>query len=266
MSGSSKKRDDEKAIFDGGEFGIGHNQGPPLDDREAIAAEANENADTETQPLKRGRRVSGSKLTKEALTWLRVREKSGALEKVTWDSPHGSEIVENFERRWSGGSSRDGSGKWRNPDGLVSRRGKRRIVPESRNSDEIECDLWLLREIAEQVLHGRNATIFEKLVIKPLEDGGCHPPVEGVAAQFNITLKRAYKIRDKCWDRVLREHNRRQQQEAQEDGSAICGICGKRRSSDLLCPRGRYWGCEESVRPPGADRYGRISAQKFSQL
>ena len=58
------KKDDEKAVFDEGEFGPGHNQGPPLDEREAIAAEAeaDANADTETQPLKRGRR-SGSSLS-----------------------------------------------------------------------------------------------------------------------------------------------------------------------------------------------------------
>ena len=97
---SKKQEDDKKTVFDGGTFGIGHNQGPPLDDREVIAAEADANADTDTRLVKRGRkrrRVSGSKLTPEALVWLRAKEKSGELEKVTWDSPYGSDVVENFE-------------------------------------------------------------------------------------------------------------------------------------------------------------------------
>ncbi|MGB8632203.1 MAG: hypothetical protein WCD69_22975 [Xanthobacteraceae bacterium] len=51
---TNPKKDDEKAVFDVGEFGIGHNQGPPLDDREVVAAEAeaDANADTDTQSVK----------------------------------------------------------------------------------------------------------------------------------------------------------------------------------------------------------------------
>jgi hypothetical protein len=216
MSGSSKKRDDDKTVFDEGEFGIGHNQGPPLDDREVIAAEAeaDANADTDSQLLKRKHpsRISGSRLTKEDLAWLRAREKSGQLEKVTWDSPYGSDAIENFEMRMAGPSRPDPSStsdetggvdcKWRNPDGLVSKRGYRRIAPDEKrwlNDNNIDE----LREIAARVLHGRNATVFEKHVTNPLI-GLPKSSVRELAAQFGVTEKRIYKILDSCKQRIIR--------------------------------------------------------------
>jgi hypothetical protein len=174
LSESSKKQpiDDERPVFDSGALlGIGHNQGPPIDD-----PEPEPDADTETQPLKRGRRVSGSKLSKEDIAWLRAKEKSGELEKVTWDSPYGSDVVANFERRLAGPSrgadpsSGEGNCKWRNPDGAVSRRGYRRIfhvttqAEDSRRGGRIDE----VQRIAARVLRGRNATIFERSVLYPL--------------------------------------------------------------------------------------------------
>jgi hypothetical protein len=176
---------------------IGHNQGPPLDEAEADAS-----ADTDTQPVKRGRRVSGSKLTKEAIAWLRAREKSGELEKVIWDSPYGSKVVENFERRQTGASRNPESGKWRNPDGLVSRRGHRRVFPEDKQWLD-ENNIQALRLTAARVLHGRNATVFEKHVTNPLI-GLPKSSVGELAAQFGVTEKKIYKILERCKDRVKR--------------------------------------------------------------
>ena len=201
---SKAKKKDDKAVFDRGAFGIGHNQGPPLDDREVIAAEADAdaNADTDTQLVKRSRRVSGSKLTKEALDWLRAREKSGELEKVVWDSPYGSKAIENFERRQTGASRDRESGKWRNPDSLVSRRGYRRVFREDKQWLD-ENNIEALQLTAARVLHGRNATVFEKHVTNPLI-GLPKVSVKELAAQFGVTEKKIYKILERCKDRVKR--------------------------------------------------------------
>jgi hypothetical protein len=202
---SKKQEDDKKTVFDGGTFGIGHNQGPPLDDREVIAAEADANADTDTRLVKRGRkrrRVSGSKLTPEALVWLRAKEKSGELEKVTWDSPYGSDVVENFERRRAGPSKHGGSGKWRNPDGLVSRRGYRRVSPLDSQEEAWlkEYRIDVIRETATRILYGPHATIFEKYYFgEPRRS-----TVEELAAQFGKLDKRIYKILEKCRQKIIR--------------------------------------------------------------
>src|SRR5262249_44501478 len=146
-------------------------------------------------------------------------------------------VVEGFEAKWAAGYIKD-AGKTVAADGLVSRRGYRRILPESGNREEIENDLEKLDEIAKQVLHGRNATIFEKLVIKPLADGVRKPPVEGVAAQFNVTPKRVYKILDTCWDKISKALPRFKAGAPliEDSGPTMCSICGRSEFSNTMCP------------------------------
>jgi hypothetical protein len=118
------------------------------------------------------------------------------------DSVVGASHRGAFEARWgSGGFTRE-SGKHTAHTGPLTRgSGRLKILPDA-SGHEIECDLDTLQEIAKRVLRGRNATIFEKLALKPLEDGNRKPPVREVAAQFNIKESRVYKILEKCWAKV----------------------------------------------------------------
>ena len=78
-------------------------------------------------------------------------------------------------------------------DGLVSRRGYRRIIPNAgTDPDWLEYRAEQLAEIASKVLHGRNATIFEARVIAPLK-GLPKWSVEDLAKQFGVTPKRIYR-------------------------------------------------------------------------
>ncbi|MFY9841440.1 MAG: hypothetical protein WAK55_34210 [Xanthobacteraceae bacterium] len=104
-------------------------------------------------------------------------------------------------------------------------------------------------EIAKQVLHRRNASIFDAHVIKPLAEGKRHPPVEETARQFNVTPKRIYKIIDKCWQKV-REAVPRFLEGRRLDGeqqSSFCDICGRHESSSGLCARGGYGVCSRPL-------------------
>jgi hypothetical protein len=168
----------------------------------------------------------------------KARQEDHRHESVVGDSHRGS-----FEAKCASGFTRQ-AGKHTDYSGPLTRGGRLKIFPDSSSEVEIQHDLEILQDIAKRVLHGRNATIFQKLVIEPLADGRRHPPVEDVAAQFNVTPKRAYKIRDKCWDKVLREHKRRQQHESQAVGSRVCSICGKPDSSNEMCPRGNDGACD----------------------
>jgi len=150
----------------------------------------------------------------------------------------------SIEAKYATGFSRQ-AGKHTAHTAPLTRGGRLKIFPESIDQDELYFDLEKLGEIAKRKLHGRNATVFEKLVMKPLADGTRHPPVKEVAAQLNIKERLVYKIRDKCWDIILREHNRRQQEKSQAGTSMrVCGICGKPDSSNEVCPRGNDGACD----------------------
>jgi len=222
----NKKQDDDEVP------GIGHNQGPAIDQ--------------EPPP------------ESDKLNLINTVNSSGGDQHHSVDADdYSADSVANPEQQ-PGPKTIDGkeaanaagytkvAGKHVAADGLVSRRGYRRILPESRNREEIEGDLEKLDEIAKQVLRGRNATIFEKCVIRPLEDGSRRPPVEEVAAQFNIEDKRVYKILDKCWDKISGALPRFKAGAplTEASGSPLCSICGRHESSKTICPRGHYGGCD----------------------
>lgn len=212
MSGGSKKQVDEKSVFDGSEFGIGHNRGPALDDPEAIVAaeeeadaEANPDTDNRPEKVRKSRKPNrpGPFLSDADIKWLREREKSGELAKVVWDSPYGSESIDAFERRTARGGHSKVEGKHVGGGVLVSRRGYARVIRDTDKAWLNENNIDALRETAARVLHGRNATIFEKHVINPLL-GLPKVSVKELAAQFGIKDTRVYKILDKCKERVKR--------------------------------------------------------------
>jgi hypothetical protein len=114
-------------------------------------------------------------------------------------------ILARHESRRAAGFERV-EGKHVKADGLVSRRGKRRILPdddldkwrEFRKDDQREK----LERVAAEVLHGRNATIFGGLVLDRL----CGKPgktVEDLAYQFGVSRERIYRIQYNCTQKVM---------------------------------------------------------------
>lgn len=141
----------------------------------------------------------------------------------------------SIEAKWASGHTKVAGKHVANP-GLLQRGGKAKILPESNNREEIECDLEMLREVANQVLHGRNGTIFNRHVIEPLGDGKRHPPVSDTAAQFNVEEPRVYKIMDKCWQKIREAVPRflAGRPLTGEDRSPTCSICGRPDSSTAM--------------------------------
>jgi hypothetical protein len=207
MSRSSKKQDDEKAVFDSGGFGIGHNQGPALDDPET------EVPDTDNPPVRPGRQCEPI-LSGAHEAQLKRWEKSGQLEKVKQVSAHGSEALDARMADLAAGGV----------DGLVSKRGYRRIIPGATREEQewIENNTQILRNIAKELFHGRNATVFERRFLNPL-DGQPKASVGELAAQFNVTEKRIYNIEENCKRRVIEEYQRRSAPKSHGDKCPMCG-------------------------------------------
>ena len=156
----------------------------------------------------------------------------------------GPRTVDGNQAKWAAGYTKVG-GKHITADGLVSRRGYRRIIPgiTQQEREWLEEHTSKLREIAKRVLHGRNGTIFQKCVINPLL-GERKSSVEEMAAQFNIKPKRVYNIIDKCKDKVLREYNQQRRGSPGKENTVVCRICGRPESSKEICPRGHYGACD----------------------
>ena len=99
-------------------------------------------------------------------------------------------------------------GKHVSTDGLVSRRGYRRIVPAGLDEDGRDGELWAdnaqqLAELYKQVLRGRNATVFENLVIKPLL-GQKGMTVAELARRFGVDEDRIYRCKYDALQRINR--------------------------------------------------------------
>ena len=81
-------------------------------------------------------------------------------------------VIDSLEARRAAGFTKAGNGKHVMADGLVSRRGYRRILPDAR--DEHDRTWWEERAdevaaAAAEVLHQRNASVFQGLVLDPLQ-------------------------------------------------------------------------------------------------
>jgi hypothetical protein len=95
------------------------------------------------------------------------------------------------------------AGKHVSADGLVSRRGHRRILPDY----ETDHNLWgeradQLAEAAKRELRGRNATVFEGLVLNPLL-GGQRRSVADLAHQFGVPEARIHRIQNENKIRMI---------------------------------------------------------------
>lgn len=85
-------------------------------------------------------------------------------------------------------------------DGLVSKKGYRRVtgIPDDREMLDVET----ARELAEKVLHGRNATIYSRCVIDHA-DGLRGATEQQMARQFGISVSQVYRIIGKCQMRMV---------------------------------------------------------------
>jgi hypothetical protein len=95
------------------------------------------------------------------------------------------------------------AGKHVRADGLVSRKGYRRIAPEKLLRDNMERDSQIeeLKRFAESVLSGRNRKIFTRNVIDPLDDlpGATY---RELADQYGISITRVHRIIGDCHMRI----------------------------------------------------------------
>ena len=87
--------------------------------------------------------------------------------------------------------------------GLVSRSGYRRIIPGWLTEDS---QLWDGRAeelaTAAKLLRGRNAEIFEKLILGPL-NGARAPSISELAEEYGVPPARIYRIRDDCKNKIM---------------------------------------------------------------
>jgi hypothetical protein len=171
--------------------GIGHNQGPAID-QEPLPESDKLNLVTEAKA------VSGG-----ATDHFVGSDDYSANSSANLEDQSGSRSVAGYEAKWAAGYTKVG-GKYIAADGLVSRGGFRRIIPEETDWDR---EKWAeraaeLADAAGKILHGRNATIFEGRVLDPLR-GRPKRSVDDLAAQFGIAPKRVYKIVERCSDRVM---------------------------------------------------------------
>jgi hypothetical protein len=160
--------------------GIGHNQGPDLNDNRSDIEKDDADRD------RRRRIIGGSNLSEADIAWLREREKTGQLSKVIWTSVSGSTAAEGRINYLSSGRA----------DGLISRGGYRRIThaPTQEERDRLDDGLFRLKQITRN-WQGRNAEIFRRHHLNPL-DGIPAPSIKETAAQYGITEKRVYNILD----------------------------------------------------------------------
>src|SRR5262245_9955104 len=77
------------------------------------------------------------------------------------------DAIAAWEAKWVAGFIKD-AGKHVAAGGLVSRGGYRRVFRDSPDWRDVDWQAEKLEEVAAEVLHGRNATVFENLVINPI--------------------------------------------------------------------------------------------------
>jgi hypothetical protein len=153
--------------------------------------------------------------------------------------------VAGFEDRRAAGYYKQ-AGKHVAADGLVSRLGYRRILPNSGPDMALfEQRAEEVARLAKQVLHGRNATVFEGRVLDPLM-GRSKRSVEELAAQFGVTSAKIHKITEKAKERVAAAIRYKQSKSLAPEEPA-CPTCGRWYSRGWEpCRRGYGEGAEYS--------------------
>lgn len=147
--------------------------------------------------------------------------------------------------------------------GPLQRNGRVKIFDDKSGHDK-----WLseqnhheLIDIASKVLHGRNATVFDGLVLDPLR-GQPKRTVESLATQFGVPTARIYRIKNECVERIKSELKKTRAapefvspfHQAAREISETCAHCHRTYnlsawpSEKQLC-RGHFW----SGTPPDGD-------------
>ena len=158
---------------------------------------------------------------------------------------HTDEIAA-FENKWAAGFTKV-DGRYVPADGLVNSKGRRLVFPDG-GPDAAELDDWTdrLEVVAKQVLHGRNATVFEGRVLDPLM-GRRKRSVEELAAQFGVTSAKIHKITEKAKERVAAAVRRYKQGKSLAPEEPACPTCGRYyRLGWAPCRRGYGEGAEDS--------------------
>jgi hypothetical protein len=175
--------------------------------------------------------------------------------------------IDRFEARRAAGFTKV-DGKHVAADGLVSRRGYRKIIPEHLLETVWDREKWAdrtaeLADVAGKVLRGRNATIFEGRVLDPLK-GRSKRSVEELAKQFGISTKRVYNIVERCSHRVMAALNAPSQRmdtkafiAAKKEldtwaESQKCSLCGRCFALTALSACRGVFGVSEAGKPKGA--------------
>jgi hypothetical protein len=134
-----------------------------------------------------------------------------------------------------------GCGKTTARHGLISRRGYIRIIREDIGVIERDIMLSELKALAKKLLTGRNATLFERRVIGPLEDPHTpRPSIGDLAIEFGISEQRVYKIITKCWKKI--EATKRAADAKDEIPNMMANFTAKRTTGGLsFQSEGLYW-------------------------
>ena len=146
------------------------------------------------------------------------------------------------------------AGKHVSADGLVSRGGKRRILPSDDGGDA-EAGRFLVEEVAKKVLRGREATIFEKRL--------AGVKLEALAEQFGRSISFIHAVIEKSKVRVMQAIKERLRPSTAGERCPTCGLIYGVNSDWAVCPRGygfvtrTPWNAKElaNIHPECARRY-----------
>jgi hypothetical protein len=96
-------------------------------------------------------------------------------------------------------------------------------------------------QAAAEVLHGRNATVFDALVLAPLR-GESKRTVESLAHQFGVNAARIHRCKNRAKSQVVRAIRRRKSLEPKAPSELIAFIEGVPNNERCtICGRGFSW-------------------------
>src|SRR5262249_42647669 len=99
-----------------------------------------------------------------------------------------------------------------------------------------------LEAVAAEVLHGRNATVFDALVLAPLRGDDTKRTVESLAQQFGVDAARIYRCKNRAKRRVSDAINVRKSLETKVPDELIAFIEGVPANERCtICNRGFRW-------------------------
>jgi transposase-like protein len=193
--------------------------------------------------------------------------------------------IDAYEARRAGGFTKVG-GKYVMADGLVSRQGFRKILPEgpgrmftdlvTNMPEHLLTDMLVgeLVALAKKVLHQRNATVFEGLVLNPLL-GEPRVTVAALAHQFGVKPHVIYNIKHECWRKlrdawsgILAAAKTKAETNEQLEALSVIERCERAYGCCvLLHPNGQFGdpGCCNR-RPRVAEQVGQIRAERLALL